>query len=85
MQDLGFDMNDISAKLVHNITKSYDSAKYLPHHSAEFKKIVQPSSATNILCVMEAVENFLIDHDLDWLLMVPGGDLSKWKNVIQKL
>ena len=40
MQDLGINMKDISAELVHNITNSYDSAKDLPDWSAEFKKIV---------------------------------------------
>ena len=83
MQDLGFDMKDVSTKLVHNITDSYDSAKDLPDQSAEFKKIVQPVLETNILCVMEAVENFLMDHDLGWLLAVPESKLSKGKNIFQ--
>ena len=68
MQDLGIDMNDMSAELVCNITDSYDSAKELSDWSAEFKRIVQSVSEMNILCVMEAVENFLMDHDLGWLL-----------------
>ena len=83
MQDLGFDMKDMSAVLVHNITDSYDSAKDLPDGSAEFKKIVQPVSETNILCVMEAVENFLMDHDLGWLLAVAESELSMGKNFFQ--
>ena len=32
---------------------------------------------------MEAVENFLMDHDLGWLLAVPEDDLSKGKNFFQ--
>ena len=43
MQDLGFNMKDVSTVLVHNITDSYDSAKDLHDQSAEFKKIVQQS------------------------------------------
>ena len=83
MQDLGFDMKDMSAKLVHNITNSYDSTKDLPDWSAEFKKIVQSLPETNIFCVIEAVENFLIDHDLGWLLAIPKTDFSKGKNFFQ--
>ena len=83
MQDHGSNMQDISAKLVHNISNSYDSAKDLSDGSAEFKKIVQPVSETNIMCVMEAVKNFLMDHDLGWLLVVLEVDLSKGKNFFQ--
>ena len=83
MQDLGFNMKDVSTVLVHNITDSYDSAKDLPDRSAEFKEIVQPVSETNILCMMEAVENLLVDHDLEWLLAVPESKLSKGKNFFQ--
>ena len=50
MQDLGIDMKDVSAKLLCNITNSYDSVKDLPDQSAEFKRIVQPLSETNIMC-----------------------------------
>ena len=76
MQDLGFGLKDVSAMLVHNITDSYDSAKDLPNRCVEFKKLVQLVSETNILCVMEAVENFLMNHDLGWLLAVPEYELK---------
>ena len=32
---------------------------------------------------MEAVKNFLTDHDLGWLLVVPETDLRKGKNFFQ--
>jgi len=83
MQDLSLDMKNVSAELVRNIIDSYDSAKDLPDRSAEFKRIVQPVSETNILCVMEAVGNFFMDHDLGWLLTVPESELSKGKNFFQ--
>ena len=83
MQDLGFNMKDMSSVLVCNINGFYDSAKDFPDQSAEFKKIVQPVSETNILCMIEAVENFLMDHDLGWLLAVPESKLSKGKNFFQ--
>ena len=83
MQDLGFNTKDVSAVLVHNIIDSYDSAKDLPDQSAEFKKLVQPISETNILCVMEEIENFLMDHDLGWVLTVPETELSMGKNFFQ--
>ena len=84
MQDLGIDIKDISAELVWHITNSYDSANDLPDQSAELKKIIQPVSETNILCVMEAVDNFLMDHALHWLLAVPELDLDRGKNFFQK-
>ena len=71
MQGLGFDMKDMLAELVHNITISCNSTKDLPDWIVEFKNIVQPVLETNILCVMESVEKFLIDHDLGWFLAVP--------------
>ena len=81
MQDLGFNMKDMSAELLCNITNFYDSAKDLSAWSVEFKKIVQSVLETNILCVMEA----LMDYDLGWLLAVPKSKLSKGKNFFQNL
>ena len=85
MQVLGVYIKDMSVKLVQNIASSYDSAKDLPDQSKEFKKIVQPVLETNILCVMEAIENFLMDHDLGWLLAVPEDELSKEKFLPESL
>ena len=42
IEDLGINIKDVSAKLVHNIINLYDSGKDLPNQSAEFNKIVQP-------------------------------------------
>ena len=83
MQYLGYELKDVSAVLVHNITDSYYSAKDLSGQSVAFKKIFEPISETTILCVMEVVENFLMDHDLGWLLTVSETKLSMGKNSFQ--
>ena len=40
-------------------------------------------SEINILCVIEVVENFLLDNDLGWLLAVPESELDRRKNFFQ--
>ena len=84
MQDLGFDMKDVSAMLMRNITNSSDSAKDLSDQSAEYKKLVQLVLETNILCVMEAVENFLMDHDWDGFLLFQKPS-SVWGRISSKI
>ena len=41
----------------------------VPDQSAEFKKIVQPILETNILHVIELVDNFLLDQNVGRLLI----------------
>ena len=85
MQHLGVKEKGISADLVHDVIDCYESVKDLPDQSAQFKRIVQLVLETNILCVMESVENFLMNHDLGWLLAVPKSESLVCQTFIERV